>query len=156
MEAPMDPLDVAGHARLARAIDTRVAVGEPLRSADAFLPWFQAGAIGLAQPDVVRIGITESRRIAELAALYGVNVGFHVGVCLGAGMAATWHLAAAVGNFQIQEHEPVMLEASNVFLDPPLREEGGVLVLPDGPGVGVGVNRQALSPYVAERHVLTA
>ncbi len=154
MEAPMDPQDVAGHARLARAIDTRVAVGEPLRSADACLPWFQAGAIGLAQPDVVRIGITESKRIADLAALFGVRVGFHVGVCLGIGMAATWHLAAAVGNFQIQEHEPVMLEATNVFLDPPLREDRGALVVPDGPGLGVTVKRDALRPHVAAHHVV--
>ena len=154
MEAPMDPGDVAGHARLARAIDTRVAVGEPIRSAEAFHPWLQAGAIGLAQPDVVRIGITESRRIAELAALFGVNVGFHVGVCLGIGMAATWSLAAAVGNFQIQEHEPVMLEATNVFLTPALQEAGGTLLLPDGPGLGVGVNRTALAPLVAEHHVV--
>jgi len=155
MEAPMDPQDIAGHARLARAIDTRVAVGEPLRSAEAFLPWFQAGAIGLAQPDVVRIGITESKKIADLAALFGLNVGFHVGVCLGIGMAATWHLAAAIGNFQIQEHEPVIMEASNAFLDPPLREDRGALVVPAAPGLGVAVNRQALAPHVAEHHIVT-
>jgi L-alanine-DL-glutamate epimerase-like enolase superfamily enzyme len=156
MEAPMDPQDVAGHARLARSIDTRVAVGEPIRSAEVFLPWFQAGAIGLAQPDVARIGITESKKIADLAALFGLNVGFHVGVCLGIGMAATWQLAAAVGNFQIQEHEPVIMEPSNAFLDPPLREEGGTLVVPEAPGLGVAVNRVALMPHVAEHHVIAA
>ena len=49
-----------------------------------------------------------------------------------------------------------MLEVTNAFLDPPLREDRGVLVVPDGPGVGVGVNRKALTPHIAEQHVVIA
>src|SRR5581483_4779578 len=68
LESPLDPEDVAGHAHLARALDVAVAVGEPLRTARQFQPWFAADALDIAQPDVARCGISGARRIAEQSA----------------------------------------------------------------------------------------
>lgn len=150
MEAPLPPEDVQGHARLAEALEVAIAVGEPLRTRYQFLSWFEQGALDIAQPDVARCGITEGKRIADLAGAYHLPVAFHLGVCLGVGMAATWHLAASVPNFYIQEHEPPMLPLSNRFFKEPLRFEGGHAIVPDGPGLGVDIDMEALSQWVAD------
>lgn len=148
LESPLHPEDVRGHAELAAALDVAIAVGEPLRTDYQFLPWLESGALDIAQPDVARSGITGARRIADLADAFHKPVAYHLGVCLGIGMVATWHLAAATGNFLIQEHEPPMLELSNRFLDTPLRMEAGELVVPDGPGLGVDVDEAKLAEFV--------
>ncbi|MFB6295422.1 MAG: mandelate racemase/muconate lactonizing enzyme family protein [Halobacteriales archaeon] len=150
LEAPLPPEDVEGHARVAERAPLPVAVGEPIRTATEFRRWFEAGAIDVAQPDIVRTGITEARRIADLAATHGVPVAPHVGGSLGIGMAATWHLAAATAEFRVQEHQPTCVAVTNRFLDPELRHEDGDLVVPEGPGLGVEVDEAALSEVVSE------
>jgi L-alanine-DL-glutamate epimerase-like enolase superfamily enzyme len=149
MEAPMPPEDVHGHARLAGALEMAVAVGEPLRTRYQFREWIERRALDIAQPDIARCGITEGRRIADLAATYHLPVAYHVGVCLGVAMAATWHLAAATPNFIIQEHEPPMFDLSNRLFKEPLRVEEGHAVVPEGPGLGVEVEMEALRRWTA-------
>ena len=156
MEAPLEPEDVAGHAALARALDMKVAVGEPLRTRFQFEPWLEGNALDIAQPDVARCGITEGRRIAGLAAAHRRPVAFHLGVCLGVGMAATWHMAAAAPGFYIQEHQPPMLDLSNRFLASPLRMERGGLVLPMVPGHGADVDLDALGAHTTRRADIVA
>src|SRR5262249_23187710 len=112
IESPLQPEDIGGHAALARALDINVAGGEPLGSRYEFAEWLGRDAVDIVQPAVARCGITEGRRIADLAAAYHRPVAFHLGVCLGVGMAATWHMAAAAPGFYIQEHQPPMLELS--------------------------------------------
>lgn len=147
IESPLQPEDIGGHAALARALDINVAVGEPLRSRYEFAEWLGRDAVDIVQPDVARCGITEGRRIADLAAAYHRPVAFHLGVCLGVGMAATWHMAAAAPGFYIQEHQPPMLDLSNQFLTMPLRMDRDGLVVPMVPGHGAEVNLDALAAY---------
>ena len=63
LEAPLNPDDIDGHARLVEAISTPVAIGEHLRSVQQFMPWIQKGALRIAQPDVPRTGITAAKKI---------------------------------------------------------------------------------------------
>ncbi len=151
IEAPLQPEDIRGHAALARTLDINVAVGEPLRTRYQFAEWLAQEALDIAQPDLARCGITEGRKIASLAATFHRPVAFHLGVCLGVGMAATWHVAASVPEFYIQEHHPPMLELSNRFLTTPLRMDRDGLVVPAGPGHGADVDLGALAPYAAHR-----
>jgi L-alanine-DL-glutamate epimerase-like enolase superfamily enzyme len=148
VESPLAPEEIAGHRRLAESLDIAVAVGEPLRTRFQFLDWFRGRALDIAQPDIVRSGITEGLRISRLAAENGIPVAFHLGVCLGIGIAATWQVAAATPNYTILEHQPPMLELSNQFLAEPLLIDHGEAVIPDKPGLGVEVNLDALSRWV--------
>lgn len=150
LEAPLAPEDVEGHGSVAERSPLPVAVGEPIRTASEFRRWFEADALDIAQPDVVRSGLTESRRIADLATTHGKPVAPHLGGCLGIGMAATWHLAAATAGFRVQEHQPTCFAVTNRFLEPKLRHEDGHLVVPDGPGLGVDVEEDALEEIVSE------
>lgn len=151
MEAPLQPEDIRGHAALARALDINVAIGEPLRTRYQFAEWLEQEALDIAQPDLARCGVTEGRKIAALAATFHRPVAFHLGVCLGVGMAATWHVAASVPEFYIQEHQPPMLELSNRFLTTPLRMDRDGLVVPMVPGHGADVDLDALAACTAHR-----
>ena len=150
MESPLQPEDVHGHVKLAQSLDIAIAIGEPLRSRYQFLDWFQYGALDIAQPDIARCGITEGKRIADLASAWHLPLAYHLGVCLGVGIAATWQLAAATPNFLIMEHQPPMLEISNHFLTHPLKVEHGEVIVPEGPGLGIDVDEAALGDWVTD------
>lgn len=152
MEAPLGPSEREGHARLADAVDVPVAVGEPFRTAGQFEKWLAAGAMSVAQPDVPRTGITEGRRVAALADRQGVPIAPHLGGSFGIGMVATWHLSATVDCAMIQEHQQRWYDASQDFLGG-VTVEGGEAVLPDGPGLGVDVDREAVDD-LTEDHVV--
>jgi L-alanine-DL-glutamate epimerase-like enolase superfamily enzyme len=149
LESPLQPEDVHGHSKLAQSLDVAIAVGEPLRTRYQFLDWFRLGALDLAQPDIARCGITEGRRIADLASAWHLPVAFHLGICFGIGILATWHVAAATPNFLIMEHHPPMFEISNQFLREPLALDHGKVVLSDRPGLGADIDVNALERWVA-------
>ena len=144
LEAPLAPEDLAGHTRLVQALDVPVAVGEALRTAYEFMPWFENQAVEIAQPDVVRTGLTGARKIAALAEAHRLPVAPHVGVCSGIGMAATWQFAAAIPNFLIQEFQLELTRNANLILKTPLKAEEGRLLVSSIPGLGVEVDERAI------------
>jgi L-alanine-DL-glutamate epimerase-like enolase superfamily enzyme len=148
IEAPLPPEDIDGAARVATALDVPVALGESLRTTHDFKIRLDREAFDIGQPDINRTGITEGRRIADLLDEHGRPTAPHVGGSLGVAMAATWQLSAAISNFGIQEHQHARFEASNGFLDPELSIEDGDLVVPEGPGLGIDVDEDALAPHV--------
>jgi D-galactarolactone cycloisomerase len=83
LECPFMPEDLESHATLAEAIKTPIALGESYRTTWELKPFFDAGAVGIIQPDLGRCGITESRRIAELGARHGASVAPHISIALG-------------------------------------------------------------------------
>ncbi len=145
LEAPTTFEDRAAHARITNELDMAVANGEGLRSVQQFVEWMDSGAMDIVQPDVARCGITGSHRIATEARKRNLPVAFHVGVCLGIAMAATWQCAAATPHFLIQEHQPPPFERSNALFVEPLEIDRGEAVVSMGPGIGVEVDIQALN-----------
>lgn len=141
-ESPLVPEDIDGHARLAQELDVAIAVGEPLRTRYQFQPWFRANAMDVAQPDVMRNGITETANIAAVAEAFNKPVALHTGTLTVIGMSASWQTAAALPNFLIQEYQPVMFKAFNEWLRDPLKVENGQLVVPKGPGLGLDIDEE--------------
>lgn len=139
-EAPLDPEDIAGHAALARAIKTPVAIGEPLRTVREFEPWLANKAMRVAQPDIVRCGITGGQRIILKATEQGLKVSPHIGVCTAIGVAATWHITSVLANSTTQEHQLDMFETANKVLSTPLQVIGGKAIVPTGVGLGISVD----------------
>lgn len=149
LEAPLLPEDVRGHARLAAELDLPIAVGEPLRTRYAFLPWFQAEAMDIVQPDLMRNGVSETVAIGELAQAFNLPVALHTGVVTAVGMAASWQVASTMRTFLIQELQPVMLETFNPWLAEPLRVIDGAVVVPTGPGLGIDVDEERVRAMAA-------
>lgn len=153
MEAPLGASERDAHARLAKATDVPIAIGEPFRTAEQFEKWLSAGAMSIAQPDIPRTGITDGRRISEIADRAGVPIAPHLGGSFGIGMVATWQLSAAVDNAMIQEHQQRWYDTSQAFLDGVVVENGEAVV-PKGPGLGIEVNRDALTEYIDGRNII--
>jgi len=146
LEAPLLPEDVRGHA-LAAELDLPIAVGEPLRTRFQFLPWFQAEAVDIAQPDLMRNGVTETTAIGELAQAFNLPVALHTGVVTVVGMAASWQVASTIRTFHIQELQPVMLTTFNPWIAEPLRIFEGAVEVPTGPGLGIESTRSACAGW---------
>jgi galactonate dehydratase len=154
LEAPTTFEDRAAHAHITETLDMSVANGEGLRSVQQFVDWMDSKAMDIVQPDVGRCGITGSLRIATEARKRNLPVAYHVGVCLGIAMAATWQCAAATPHFLIQEHQPPPFERSNELFVEPLEIVGGEAVVPTGPGIGVDVDLQALEAEGGTRFIM--
>jgi D-galactarolactone cycloisomerase len=155
-EAPLNAEDVAGHAALARAVTTPIAVGETLRTPRQFEPWLRERALAVAQPDIMRTGITGVLRIAALADAAHVPTSLHTGVCTGIGMAATWQVAGALPAEVPQEHQQDLFEAVSVVLKTPLVQRKGRLIIPERPGLGVDVDEAAVASLATEHWIVDA
>jgi len=147
-EAPTDPEDLDGNVELARALDIPIANGETERTRYQLLPWFQRRALDIVQPDVGRGGMTETRKIADLAETFHIPVALHMGVSSAPLIAASLQVGAAIPNLIFVEYQPVMLEMANRVLRRPLICEAGEFVLPEGPGLGIEIDEAALTPFI--------
>jgi len=149
-EAPLAFEDIEGHRKLAEAIDTAVAVGEPLRTIYSFKHWISSGAAEVVQPDIGRNGITEMTRIAHLAEAFHVSFAPHLSTHQAIGHAASIHVSAAAPNFLIYEYQPVALRASAAYTEAAFKLERGELSVPNEPGLGVEIDEQTLRKFATE------
>lgn len=79
LEEPLRADDTVGHRALAAQSPIPLAVGENLHTVHRFAELFVGDAVGVAQPNVVRVGgITPFRQIAQLAAEHGVRLAPHL------------------------------------------------------------------------------
>lgn len=114
-----------------------IANGERIYTRWQFLPYFEQMSIQVAQPDIGNCGgITEAKKICDLAYVYDVSVQAHVcGSPLS--IAASLQLEAAIPNFCIHEHHRTFLRDFNKKLciyD--YQPENGYMSIPDLPGLG--------------------
>ncbi|MCC6367436.1 MAG: mandelate racemase/muconate lactonizing enzyme family protein [Bryobacterales bacterium] len=145
LEAPLAPEDPPAHGRLARAIQTPIGLGESYRTRFEMAPFFEENAVGVYQPDLGRCGITEGMRLAALATRAGATVAPHISIAMGPQIAAALHYAAAVEECLMAEYNPKVFSVANRFLKTPLRMEGNRYVVPEGPGLGIEMDEDALA-----------
>jgi L-fuconate dehydratase len=81
IEEPVNPDDIAGHARVARAVHPiRVATGEHAQNRVMFKQFLATNAIDVVQPDACRLGgLNEVLAVLLLAAKFGKPVCPHAG-----------------------------------------------------------------------------
>ena len=153
LEDPLPPEDVAGYAALCAALDLPVASGETECTRWQFNEKLSRRAADVILPDVCRAGgITEGRKIANVADLYNVPWCVHASISTAVHLAAGLHLAAATPNFLLCEY-PQSFRSSplaDALLQAPLRYEAGHLLLPEGPGLGIAFDEAALAAHVLD------
>ncbi|MEU8934351.1 mandelate racemase/muconate lactonizing enzyme family protein [Streptomyces sp. NPDC048409] len=150
LEAPMAPEDIEGHRDLASRITTPVAVGEAMRNRYEFRDWLSRRALGLAQPDVARTGITEAVTIAALAGAHHVPVACHHSVGLGVSLAAGLHVSAALDDCPFFEFQPTTVPFAQRILRTPLTAGPTGFTLPEGPGLGIEIDRETVLALAKE------
>jgi len=148
-EEPTIPEDPEGYARIRQGTSTPIAGSERLTSKHRYSDFFRAGALDVAQPDIVYIGgITEMKKVAALAETYQVGIAPH-NTKGPVGIMAAAHVMGAIPNALIQEFiSPARIPWRNDVLVHPLEIEDSCLVIPDRPGLGIEFNPDALAPHV--------
>ncbi len=151
-EEPIAPHDREGYRRLAQHLPIRLAAGESDYVASEALISLQDRSLGLIQPDVTRSGgITETWRIAELAATFNTAYAPHVGWSGAICVAASLQLAAAAETFRTFECMVYENPLRDAFTRPLVGEGSqlvdGKLAIPQGPGLGIEIDREALKRF---------
>jgi L-alanine-DL-glutamate epimerase-like enolase superfamily enzyme len=141
LEEPLPAEDVTGHARLAASTRVPIAVGESIYSPSHFREYLAAGAAGIVQVDVARVGgITPWLKVAHLAEAFNVKVAPHFL------MELHVSLCCAVPNAIYLEHIPQLGAVTKA----PLRIEEGFAYPPEEAGIGIGFDFDKLDAYRAE------
>ncbi len=149
-ETPLWADDLDGYRRLADRSPIPIAAGEWLATRFEFLDLMDRGGVHVAQPDVGRVGgLTEARRVCALAADRDRLVVPH-GWKTGITVAATAHLAAVTPHMPFFEFVPQGVAESALrreLVQDELTLSGGHLQLPQRPGLGVELDREALERF---------
>jgi D-galactarolactone cycloisomerase len=151
-EEPIAPQDRDGYRRLAQHLPIRLAAGESDFVASDALVSLQDRSFGLIQPDVTRSGgISETWRICELAAAFNTAYAPHVGWSGAICVAASLQLAAAAESFRTFECMVYQNPLRDAFTHPIVGEGSqlveGKLAVPQGPGLGIEIDRDALARF---------
>lgn len=124
-----------------------IAGGEVLTRRQAVTPWLQAGAFDIVQPDVTKVGgISEERRIGWMAQEYGIRFIPH-GWNTAVGLAADLHLASAFPGTDLVEYIDGSPYVDEIVAEPWQLDENGMLAIPDGPGLGVKLDMEAVARF---------
>jgi galactonate dehydratase len=148
-EEPIPCENAKAMAALQARIRTPIATGERLLSRHEFRELLDLGGCKVIQPDIMHCGgFTEMKRIAALADMHYVPVAPHNPggpICV----AASLHLAAAIPNVLILEQMEPQRYARDRLSSPALAIEDGYFIVPDGPGLGVEPDVEAIRAIAA-------
>jgi D-galactarolactone cycloisomerase len=152
-EEPLAPDDLCGYADLRRLAPVKIAGGEVLTRRQSFLPWLQARAFDVVQPDVTKVGgISEQRRIARAAEDHGIAFVGH-GWNTAVGLAADLQLASALAHTELVEYRTGSAYVDELAAEPFALDADGMLAIPDRPGLGVSLDPDALARYTRRAQV---
>lgn len=146
LEEPVWPPDDYGSlAYVRQGGGIPIACGENEGTVYGFQHLLAREAADIVQPSVTKVGgISEWRRIAELAARRGVQIAPH-SFYFGPGFIATLHLMAAMPGCTYMEVAGCSLETP--LLQEPLDFRDGTLGVPEAPGLGVTLNNEVIGRY---------
>jgi galactonate dehydratase len=151
-EEPVPPEDLAGMARVAAHTSIPIAAGERLTTKTEFARLLEAGAASIVQPDLGRAGgILEGKKIAAIAESHNAQLAPHL-YCGPIAGAANVQLATCSPNFLILEGILDWGGFHAEILKTPLTWEGGYLVPPTTPGLGVELDEEVARahPYTGD------
>ncbi len=149
-EAPVPPEDIAGQARVVRAVGVPVGIGEELRTPFEFRPRFEAACMDVIQPEMGRTGITNFMDICRMARAWNCEVMPHASIGIGIFQAASLHATAALPNATLHEYQHSIFDKNLHLVTGDMRCDNGEFTLPSGPGLGVAPTDEALA--MSTRH----
>jgi mandelate racemase len=138
IEEPTLAHDYAGHARIARAIDTPIQCGENWWGTLDMQHAIAAGASDYLMPDVMKIGgVSGWQRAAALAQVHGLRVSSHLWPEISAQLLCCTPTA----------HWLEYADWWNPVLAAPIRVENGMVMIDGALGSGVEWNETAVNRY---------
>ena len=136
-EAPVQPENLEGQARVAAGIGVPLALGEELRTTYEYRPRFEARAMSIVQPEMGHTGVTEFIRIGQMAQAFHMNIMPHVSISVGIFMAASLQAASALQNVPYHEYQHSIFDRNLTYTKGDMASGEGTYVVPTGAGLGV-------------------
>lgn len=154
-EEPVVPEQLAAYREVRAKQPIPVAGGETWHSRWGMKEPIETRCIDIVQPDLAGVGgFTEAKRVADLAALHGVRVVPHVwGTAVHIAAALQFIAAMVPDPVRVNPIEPILEfdRTDNPFrqavITTPIEHLNGVVSIPDGPGLGIEINRDALTDF---------
>ncbi|MET3505696.1 mandelate racemase/muconate lactonizing enzyme family protein [Halalkalibacter oceani] len=147
IEAPVLPENIDGNCFVVSHSSIPIAIGEAKRTKYQFKERLVKRAGDILQPDIGRVGITEAKKIADMAEAFNIPIAPHLSVGLGVCIAATLHVSAAIHNFYMLEYQPTVFPLANELVSNDLVCESGFYELPSGAGLGITVDEEKVRYY---------
>jgi len=146
-EEALPPDDLEGYIELRRQSPVPIATGEVLTRRQSFRPFLERHAVDIIQPDCTKCGgLTEAWRIAWMAYEHNIQWVPH-GWNTAIGLAADLHLSAAMPVARYVEYLTPSPYLEAIITEPFRVDADGYLPIPDRPGLGIEINREALKYY---------
>jgi galactonate dehydratase len=140
VEEPVPQENVAALRQVAERAPVPIATGERLLTRWGFREVCEQHAAAYLQPDVSHVGgITELKKVANLAEVYYMHIAPHCAIGPVA-LAAALHVDAVVPNFLIQEQIDASL--GDGLLQEPWLVRDGHIALPTRPGLGFEIDER--------------
>ncbi len=154
-EEPVTPEHLAAYREVRDGQPIPVAGGETWHTRWAFREPVETRAVDILQPDLCGCGgFTEMRRIADLAALHHIRLVPHVwGTAVQIAASLQFMAAMVPSPVRVNPIEPILEfdRTDNPFrqavVTRPIEHENGVVAIPDGPGLGIEIDRAALKHF---------
>lgn len=145
LEEPTQPLNDKLFGVIAREVKMPLAAGERIHSRWGFRPFFEERSLSIIQPDLCNCGgITEGKKICDMAHVYDIGVQLHV---CGSPVsnAAALQVEAVIPNFVIHEVHEYAIEPYNIELCKyDYQPVNGYYSVPDLPGIGQELTEKAV------------
>lgn len=146
-EEPFEPEDIDSYVALRSRVSVPLAAGENEFGLQGFRELIRAGALDIVQPDVSRCGgITEAKRVADLAQSAGLRVAPHTWSDAVA-VTANAHLVASLPHGITVEVDQTGNPFIEELLVEPLVVRDGQLSLSRAPGLGIELNSRIVERY---------
>ena len=145
IEDPIQIDSIVSQAEIARRISIPLANGERLTTIWEFRELLETGGPQYVRPDVALAGgLTHCKKIAAIAESYHSAVATHnfLGPLV---TAASVHLDASIPNFITQEFSKNDEASHNAVYKYSHRREGGYILLPEAPGLGVELDDELIA-----------
>ncbi|PHP66007.1 mandelate racemase [Zhengella mangrovi] len=154
-EEPVIPEQLGAYRAVRAGQPIAVAGGETWHGRFGFREPLETRCIDIAQPDLCGTGgFTEMRRIADMAALHGVRLVPHVWGTVVQIAASLQFMASLLPDPPRREPIEPILEfdrTPNPFRQAiaktPIEHDNGIVRIPDGPGLGIEIDREALAKF---------
>jgi galactonate dehydratase len=144
-EEPVHPLNVESMLEIHKKLKIPIASGERIYTRWGYREFLEKRALQVIQPDVCLAGgITETKKICDMANIYDAGVQVHV--CGGPiSTAAAMQIESVIPNFLIHEmHEGALKEDMRASCKYDYMPVNGHLTAPDLPGIGQELSEHAM------------
>jgi len=145
LEEPVHPLNAQSMKEVAQKVNIPIASGERIYSRWGYRPFLENRSLNVIQPDLGNCGgITEGKKICDMANVYDACVQVHV--CGGPiATAAALQLEAVIPNFLIHEQHAIAIHPENIkSCKYDYQPVNGYFQVPDLPGIGQELTEEAM------------